>query len=298
MTKTSITKAALLGSASALGVNWIYDQVLLDKRAKQQSLIFNPIDHDFYKQAKNAYDVYPNHQVGQLDFMGEVLYLFYMFKQYEEDQSIARWNEYFFEYFKPGNGYNGYIEKYGKDFLSRYQEALDENQIFPNETDHLDKQLIGLTFILHTYGDKNSIDKVNDALHFARTMTSYVNITPLTILLFELLKKLDYGVEKTKAMEEVIELAPEIYENRLRAALTIPDQQEFVQNYAGIACGIEQALPLIFYFIKNTNSWEEAMELNAKMGGASSARGIFISALLSRIYDIPEKYESLLYYKL
>jgi hypothetical protein len=39
------------------------------------------------------------------------------------------------------------------------------------------------------------------------------------------------------------------------------------------------------------------MELNATLGGASSARGIFISALLSRIYDIPQEYKDKLYYK-
>ena len=52
---------------------------------------------------------------------------------------------------------------------------------------------------------EKSIDKVNDALHYARTLTSYVNITPLTIMLYELLKKLDYGIDKTTALNDVIE---------------------------------------------------------------------------------------------
>ena len=40
------------------------------------------------------------------------------------------------------------------------------------------------------------------------------------------------------------------------------------------------------------------MELNATLGGASSARDNIISALLSRIYEIPQEYKDKLYYKI
>ena len=117
-------------------------------------------------------------------------------------------------------------------------------------------------------------------------------------MLNELIQKLAYGIDKIEALEDVIELAPDMYENSLRAALVVEDTNDLIENYAGVACSIDQTLPLIFHIIKKVNSWEEGLELNATIGGASSSRGIFISALLSLIYDIPEKYRNLLYYKI
>ena len=107
MEKNKMLEAALLGSSSALGVNWIYDQELLQKESKKGSMIFREIDHDLYKVAKKGYDVYPNHKVGQLDFMGELLYLFHMYYEYENNKTLERWLEYFYEYFRADNEYDG-----------------------------------------------------------------------------------------------------------------------------------------------------------------------------------------------
>lgn len=298
MKKNNLLEAALLGSSSALGLNWIYDRNLLVEEEKKGSMIFRSIDHDLYKKASNSYDVYPTHQVGQLDFMGEVLYLFHMFYDYEKEDSLIRWTEYFYEYFKKGNGYNGYLEKYGIDFIAQHELALDNSETQKTITDHNDKQLVGLTFLLHLYEIERSSEKVNDSLLFARTLTSYTAITALNIMLYELLKKLDYGIKKEDALQDVIKLTPKSYQNSLKAAITIPDAFEFISNYAGVSCDLEQSLPLIFYIVKNSDSWVKGMELNATLGGASSARGIFVSALLSRIYEIPQEFKDKLYYSI
>lgn len=296
MKKNNLLEAALLGSSSALGLNWIYDKELLLEEEKKDSMIFRAIDHELYKKAEHGFDVYPNHKVGQLDFMGEVLYLFHMFNDYEKENSLLRWTEYFYEYFKKDNGYNGYLEKYGVDFITQHKLALDTNKTPATITDHTDKQLVGLVFLLHLYEKTSSTEKVNDALIFARTLTNYTAITALNIMLYELLKKLDYGIKKENALNDVIKLTPKSYQNSLKAAITIPDAFEFISNYAGVACDLEQSLPLIFYIVKNSDSWTKGMELNATLGGASSARGIFVSALLSRIYEIPQEYKDKLYY--
>ena len=87
-----------------------------------------------------------------------------MFYDYEKEDSLLRWCEYFYEYFKKGNGYSGYVEKYGLDFLMQYKAALDNSKEPSITTDHNDKQLVGLTFLLHLYEEEKSTDKVNDAL--------------------------------------------------------------------------------------------------------------------------------------
>ena len=205
MKKNKLVEAALLGSSSALGLNWIYDRELLLEESKNGKMIFRCIDHDLYKKAKKSYDVYPNHKVGQLDFMGEMLYLFHMFYDYDDDRSFDRWMLYFYEYFSNDQEYDGYIETYGKDLLKRYKQSLDNDEKPNRETDHVDKQLGGLVFLLHLYESPKSIDKINDALRYARTITSYVNITQLTVMLHELLKKLDYGINKKVGQMDVPE---------------------------------------------------------------------------------------------
>jgi hypothetical protein len=291
MDKTSVHRAALLGSASALGLNWIYDRKLLQKHKDEGNMmIFESIDHELYKSAKNAYDVYPNHRLGDLDFMGEVYYLLYMFLEYEKEQHLDRFREIFYEYFREDFEYDGYIESYGKAFLKQYHDEKEGVSDVQEYTSHVDKQLVGLIFILAMYQYEGSMNKVQDAVHYAKTLTAYENIKPLSEMLYHLLADLDAGVEKHTAIKNAVGFAPEQYRNALMESLTNQSVDAFLSEYAGIACGIDQALPLILYIVAHSTTWQDAMVLNATLGGASSARGIFISAIMSRFVEIPDEY--------
>lgn len=291
MKQTSIHKAALLGSASALGLNWIYDAKLLQTHKDQgHPMIFESIDHDLYKQAENGFDVYPNHTVGDLDFMGEVYYLTYMFFTYEEVQTLERYREVLYSYFREDYEYNGYIESYGRDFLTAYKAELDGTQEPLSHTTHIDKQLVGLLYILAVYEDDSLLDKEQTALHFARVLTAYDNLDGLTAAFYYLLVLLDQGVPFKEAALQCEQYLPTEYRDGVLAALTDIDINTFLSTYSGVACGLNQAVPLLFYILAHTNSWEEALMFNATLGGASSARGIFVSAIASRYLDIPEKY--------
>ena len=298
MSTISIERAALLGSASALGLNWIYDKALLQTHKQEgHPMIFESIDHDLYKQASTSYDVYPNHRLGDVDFMGEVFYLFFMFLEYEKDIDLKRWRKVFYEYFREDYEYDGYIESYGKAFLQQY-EAEKHGQPIQLHTSHVDKQLIGLLFLLGTYSQTKLINKEADALNYAKTLTAYSGINDLTAMLHKLLVLLDGGYDKMAALKDVIMLAPKEYRLALQKALTPIDMDTFIKEYSGIACGLDQSLPLIVYIIAHTNTWKEAMVLNATLGGASSARGIFISAIVSRYADIPAQYHHMLNYQI
>lgn len=299
MNKIRIEKAALLGSASALGLNWIYDRALL-KTHKDESnpMIFESIDHELYKKAKNAFDVYPNHRLGDLDFMGEVLYLFYMYFEYEKDLSLARWRKVLYEYFREDFEYDGYIESYGRSFLDTYAKELAGEIPVKAHTDHIDKQLAGLLFILGTYDQQKSTDKIADAIQYAKTITADPNINDLTTMLFHLLQQLDRNIPKTKALQASLKHCPLEYKEAMNQALSTLDIETFLTKHSGVACNLEQSLPLVYYIIQHTNSWKEALVLNATLGGASSARGIFISAIISRYEEIPEQYAHLLQYHL
>ena len=299
MKQTNIHKAALLGSASALGLNWIYDRDLLKQHQLEgHPMIFEEIDHELYKSSEKSYDVYPEHQVGDLDFMGEVYYLTYMFLTYEEDKSLRRYREVLYEYFREDYEYNGYVESYGKDFLAKYKAELDGTKEVAEHTDYVDKQMIGLLYILTVYEDDNIINKELTAQEFAKVLTAYSKVDDLTRALYYLLVLLDQGLPFKEAALQLEEYLPVLYRKDVLIALTDIDLETFLKKHSGVACGINHALPLIFYILAHTNTWEEAMVLNATLGGASSARGIFLSAIASRYLEIPGKYLKLLQYNL
>ena len=296
--KNDLVKAALLGSASALGVNWIYDRTLLLDLSKKENMLFRAIDHVLYKKAEHGFDVYPNHLVGQLDFMGEFLYFFHFFYRYEKDLTVQRWMDDLYAYFREDYEYDGYIESYGKAFLKDYKDALEQSKE-PNEvTDHIDKQLGGLIFPLVLFYNNRSVDKLQDSLRYSKTITIYKNIEPLQKMLLYVLSNLDNRDNLNKILNDSLMFAPSEYKLSLSNALLKSDTNEFIKNDAGVACDISQSLPLIYHILSKSTSWEQALSLNATLGGASSARGIFISAILSLVYDIPKEYDELLYYKI
>jgi len=301
MKKIRIEKAGLLGSASALGLNWIYDRELLNEHKQNlHPMIFESIDHELYKKAKNGFDVYPNHRLGDLDFMGEVLYLFFMYFEYEkkEELNLARWRKIFYEYFREDYEYDGYIESYGKAFLQTYARELSGEIPVTTHTDHIDTQLAGLLFIIGVYDQNKSVDKISDAIHYAKTITADPNINDLTLMLFTLLQLLDQGSDKKEALQKSLVHCPKEYKESMEQAIQSNDLDDFIKTYSGVACGLEQSLPLIYYIIGHTDSWKESLVLNATLGGASSARGIFISAIVSRFEEIPEKYIQYLQYQI
>jgi hypothetical protein len=297
MKKTSMNKAALLGSASALGLNWIYDRDLLQEHKDSgNKMIFEAIDHDLYKQAKNGYDVYPNHSVGDLDFMGEVFYFTYMFLEYEEIQTLERYRYLFYEYFRPDYEYDGWIESYGKDLIATVKTEQEEHKEPQLETNYDDKQLIGLLFLLSVYEKDTMLNKEQEALRFAKVFTSYNEIDSIISAMYYLLVLLDQGVPFKEAAVQLEQYLPEGLKTKVLKALTNIDINTFIKDYSGVACGLDQALPLIFYILSHTSTWEEALVLNATLGGASSARGIFLSAIASRYLEIPKKYQDKLNY--
>jgi len=294
MLKTKMIKASLLGSSSALGLNWIYDKDLLIEYSKDNEVLFTPIDHDLYKKAKNGFDVYPNSVVGDLDFMGEILYLFNNFLEKNTDISASNWRKIVYNYIKDDGPYNSYIEKYGTVLISKFEDELSNDKEPQIHTDHEDKQLIGLALFTAIYGNDKFTNKVEDSLNYAKVFTSYKAIENFTELLFNLFNDLNNGLEKEQALLNNIKYAPKEYQEKLKHSLHKVDTHFFINKFSGVACELDQSFPLIYHLVAHNETWEDALTQNAILGGASSARGIFISAIFNIIDIIPIKYKDML----
>ncbi len=284
-------KAGLLGSSSALGLNWIYDKKLLSKYSEKNEVLFIPIDHKLYKKAKNGFDVYPNTVVGDLDFMGEIVYLFNNFLNNSENKSLQNWRTIVYNYINNDGPYNAYIEKYGTVLISKYEDELNSNSEPQFHTDYEDNQLIGLAMFTAIYENDMFDNKVKDSINFAKTFTNYKAIENFTKLLFNLFNDLKNGVEKEHALQNNIKFAPLEYQDKLKHSLHKVDSYFFIKNFSGVACELEQSFPLIYHLVAHNDTWEQALTKNAILGGASSARGILISAIFNLIDIIPIKYQ-------
>lgn len=195
MLKTKMIKAALLGSSSALGLNWIYDKRLLSDYSKNNDVLFIPIDHKLYKKAKTGFDVYPESSVGDLDFMGEIIYLFDNFISESENISLQEWRTEVYNYINDEGPYKAYVEKYGKELITRFEDELNNNLEPKLHTDYKDNQLIGLAIFTAIYENNKFKDKVNDSINYAKIFTSYEAINDFTKLLYNLFNDLKNGVD-------------------------------------------------------------------------------------------------------
>lgn len=269
--------AALIGSASALGYNWIYDRPLLNSIKDKRDMVFAPIDHDLYKKAKNAFDVYPNHDVGDLDFMGEMLYQLHQYLKQESLPTPQGFFETVYKYINKEGPYDGYIEGYGKDLITRYE---NDEKILP--TPYIDKQLIGpaIYFVIHDHFKEH---RIKHALRYASVFTSYKHTKHFIIIINQILKDLEQGLTLKETLKHNIKNAPKDYQDALSKALTSIDVDTFIKDYSGVACGLNQAFPLIYYILAHNETLMSALQQNSILGGASSARGIFIAAIMSKI---------------
>lgn len=273
MNKNATLQAALKGSASALGLNWIYDPLLLETFCKDKSCIYLDIQHDLYKQTKKGFDVYPNHHAGDLDFLGEILYQLDAFLT--KSSKPTPW-EFFNDIHYFLTNYDGYIESYGKDLMTRHEKDKLRGI---HETLHVDEQLINMALYFVFHERDNSIEQT---MKFTKIFTNDPSSKILIPMLKDFLDDLE-NESLTEALSNVKMSVTKPYKEKIEKALGCKSVDELLKEIS-TACGAIDAFPMILYIIKNTSSTEEALELNVRLGGASAARGIFVSALTSKLY--------------
>jgi len=280
MNKRMITMS-LLGSSSSLGLNWIYDKELMSSFSKKNEVLFLPIQHQLYNQAKNGFNVYKNHKIGDLDFMGEVMYIFHKFLISNKNNS--NFKEFLYQHIGPDSEYDGYIEQYGKELI----KSVSNGKLF---TDHVDKQLIGCAMFIIGYAHNLEIDTIHN---YTKVLTAYDQTLNFIHSLNYIFNNIN-ETNKTSVLKESIKFLGNDYKGKMEASLTKIDIDEFIKNYSGIACGLEQSFPLIFYIVNISNTYKDALRVNSSLGGASSARGLVIGAIYSITEEVPIDFKSIL----
>jgi hypothetical protein len=272
-------KAALVANAATLGFHWIYNSNYLEELSKKQSLLFQKQSKKHFDKAKPSYFVYPK---AKHTTQGMMLKWLYENMIDHLEFSKTDYENLIYDYFKPGGNYHGYVETYGKRLV--LNKLANELKIqIPHEA-LIDDHLVGFIPYLVTKELGLGLDKAWELASVFTDEKAYPAFYRMFDYIFMNIQKLS----KKELYEKAISFAPDDYQKTLYAAIHLKDTKSFINQYAGIACHLPQSIPLIFHMLYFGNSYEEVIDWNAKLGGASSDRGLLLGAIMSQISPIPK----------
>ena len=282
MHMVTLLKGALVANAASLGLNWIYNMPYLEKLSQKEDLLFQVPDPSKYKRAGKAFYAYPAAGVGDVSVQGEIAKWLHASLKENPDFSPEDYTALLLDKFKPGGAYTGWVETYGKKLVLNELNKQLKTDIKPLPID--DDQLVGFIpyLVMKSWSRSNE-----EAWSFAQTLTDiedYKTFYDAFDTLFDALE----NTSVSEALKASIEHVPEAFKNPLEKALEYEDTKAFIKDHAGTACSIKHALPLIYHILSHTDSFEEAVRMNTRIGGASSDRGILIGAFMSKADTIPK----------
>jgi hypothetical protein len=278
----------IIGNAAAMGLNWVYNMPYLERLAKEQSLLFQPVDPEKYKRAGKAYFAYPHAKVGDISVQGEIARWLDAAIVQSPELSREQYQELLFEQFKPGGDYVGYVESYGKQLvINKLSEQVKAP--LPN-LQYNDDQMVGLVPYWVCKSNGLSTERAWD---LAQAFTSILEFKDVYEMMDELLVLIP-KVGMRQAIKQAASLAPISMKIAIQKAMDLTNTLEFITNHSGTACHIPHAIPLILHILYHTTSFTEALEKNTVIGGASCDRGFSIGALAGLAYDVPSEFLSMI----
>lgn len=280
----NMLQGALVANAAAMGFNWVYNMPYLERLAKEQSLVFQPVDPAKYKRAGKAYLAYPSATVGTISVQGEILRWLITALKENPELTKEQYQQLVFEHIKPGGEYVGYVESYGKQLIINNLNEQLKSEVKPIVIN--DDQLVGFAPYIATRVLNLPKEK---AYELAQAFTLETDYQALFDMFDSILEKLKTTSMK-QAIKESVSIAPASYQVPLQKAMELTNTMQFITNHSGTACHIPHAIPLIIHILYHATSFKEAVEQNVLLGGASCDRGSLIGAVYSQKDAIPEEW--------
>mgnify|MGYP000876414274 FL=1 len=266
---------ALLANASCLGFHWIYNREFLAEYGETHTMLMQKQNALIYEQAKPSYYAYPEKEVGTLSVQGEILK--WLFEAWKRNPNFNQ-NDYqglLYEAFRPGGHYQGYVETYAKRMVYE-QIALDLRIPLPEKV-RQDDHLVGF---LPYLAAKELGHSNQEAFELARLFTNKEEY-PIWYSFFDSFLPCHTQWERIQAVKRSIPNLPIHLQTPIRLALELEDTNEFIKQAAGVACAIQQSIPLIIHLLVKQDSLLEALEANVRIGGASAERATLLGFFMA-----------------
>ncbi len=280
----SLMESALSANAASLGLNWIYNIPYLEKLAQKEPLFFQPIDPAKYKRARKAVNAYPKAQVGDVSLQGRILIWLDEHLRNGGDFTPEAYKKLVYAHIKPGGPYEGWVESYGKKLIYNH---LGESLKSTNEPLAMDDdELIGFIpyIVAKIHGKTN-----DEAYELAKVFTHNEDYRAFYDVFDVLIDPADHS--KADALKRALEISPKHYGFKLAQAINSQSPKDMLKLVEP-SCAIHYAIPLIFTVLHHASSFEEACEINTRLGGASSDRGTLLGALMHAFDASPEAFNN------
>jgi hypothetical protein len=276
----------LVANAASLGYHWVYNPEYLEELSKKKSLLFQIQNQSEFDEGKPSYYVYPNHKVGDVTTQG--MFMIWLYEAMKNNMTFSK-NDYenlIFSHIKPGGDYIGYVESYGK--LLVIDQLSKDLKLKVVEQEKTDDHLVG--FIPYLVAKELALD-TNHAFELTKLFTNKTEYLEF----FQMFDYIFLEIQKRElkyVLKDAIKLAPIAFTNKLAHAIEMEDTKDFIKNYAGISCHIQYSIPLIIHLLYHSSSYENLIEWNTRIGGASSDRGLLLGAIMSQISPIPDAWKA------
>lgn len=269
-----ILEYALTGNTSSMAFNWIYNPAYLTALSKKQSLLFQPVLKEHYEKSEKSYFAYPNATIGTVSYQGEILKWLVGALKENPNLTPLEYLDLVYEMSKPGGDYQGFVEAYMRFEIINRLAKMQRLELEPIQAN--DDNLVGFVPYIACKALGLPLKK---AVELASAFTSIEDYETFFYIFDEMLEGLEQN-SMQDVIKEAIEKVPSPLKDRFDKALSQPTDA-FIKETVNTACHYPDAVPLIFHILYHTSSFEEALSLNARVGGASSDRGSLIGLLYS-----------------
>ena len=274
---------ALLANAATLGVHWIYNFQFLEALSKKQSLLFLDPDEKMYEASKIAYFAYPGYKAGDYTGVGQLITLLYDALADNPTFNKDDYQVLLTSLYMPGGTYKGYVESYGKKLV--FNELKKALKVDADELLIDDHQLVGFVPYIAVKALGMNTDKAVELSQLLTSSDDYQSYFMMFDHMFNVEGTLEEKIKKS------IHLAPVSDHEALKQAISMDDTDKFIEAFAGRGCDVAHTLPVIIHALTHTKTFEEAVKLNAKIGGDSADRALLIGFLHQESH-IPESWKT------
>ena len=280
---TAMVLMSFIADALSLGVHWIYNTNVIDKKWGRVEAYIKPERPTYH----------PTKDLGDLTHYGDqtlVLLESVSAKSgFDFDDFSRRWLQFF-------DQYDGYIDSATKVTLENIEARKDPLQA-GSESDELAGagRIAPLVYIY-----RNDLEKLIAA---ARAQTAFTHNNELVLDAAEYFARVTYSVlggelptaAVKRVMEEEFNHRP--YSQWVEAGLqsSSEDTRTAIKEF-GQMCEVEAAMPCVVHLIsKYENNLKTALIENAMAGGDSAGRGLILGAVLGAYHgagEVPDRWRS------
>ncbi len=280
---TDILLGALVADAACLGMHWIYDPEQIEKIAHRHggNSAFTPVDPKNYEGVK-GYFAHAGRTLGMLTQYGETLRLAIQSMNANDGVfDVAAYQGTFAAFFGPGGAYQGYIDRVTRGAL----ENIGKEQSPSGIDDDQNPAITRLPAIVARYYDDENLTEI---LTKAMQVTNVNDVAAAYSNAFaDVLMRVMRDEPLDTALDAAAEAADDLIKADLKLALTSTGTNAVdFAGEIGRACHLPTAGPVMFYILKHSGSYREAVEQNIRAGGDNAGRAILIGAIMGRVHGI------------